>query len=283
MTEPAQAQKGFVDVAGGRLPYEVAGEGHPFLLIHAGIADMSMWDAQWNDFAEQFRVIRYDTRGFGGFKTEDVAFSNRQDIVNLLDHLGISSAYIMGCSRGGQIAVDFTVEFPERVDALISVGGGLSGYQPEPNEGNAEEWRLFDEMEAVFEAGDWDRATEMDLQMWVDGIGQPSDRVDPQLRERVREMIATNYREHSTQGQPIVLDPPAFPRLGQIQVPTLIIIGDLDTPVTQQISDVLAEQIPGAQKVVMHGTTHLPNMEQPEAFSRAVLGFLNHVAQPSNA
>jgi 3-oxoadipate enol-lactonase len=279
MNQTAQTQAGFVEVTGGRLPYEVAGEGHPFLLIHAGVADKSMWDPQWDEFAQHFRVIRYDTRGFGGFKTEDVAFSNRQDIVDLLDHLGLQSAYIMGCSRGGQIAVDFTIEFPERVDALISVAGGMSGYEPTPNEGNAEEWRLFDEMEAIYELGDFERLTELDVQMWIDGIGQSPDRVDPQLRERMHEIIASNYREHPTQGQPIVLDPPAFGRLAEIQVPTLVLIGDLDTYETQQMSNILAEKIPGARKAVIHGTAHLPNMEKPDEFTRLVLDFLNEVEQ----
>src|SRR2546421_8761630 len=82
-----EVETGFVKAPGARLYYEAAGRGHPLLLIHAGVADCRMWDAQFQVFAEQFRVVRYDTRGFGKSLTEDVSFSNRQDVSDLLDHL----------------------------------------------------------------------------------------------------------------------------------------------------------------------------------------------------
>src|SRR2546428_12986379 len=97
-----EVETGFVKIPGARLYYEVAGRGHPLrghplLLIHAGVADCRMWDVQFPVFAEQFRVVRYDTRGFGKSLTEDVSFSNRQDVSDLLDHLGIERTYVIGC------------------------------------------------------------------------------------------------------------------------------------------------------------------------------------------
>src|SRR5437899_12029961 len=91
-----------------------------------------MWDAQFPVFAQQFRVVRYDTRGFGKSLTEDVSFSNRQDVSELLDHLGIDRTYVSGVSRGGYIAIDFTLQHPERVAALIPVASALGGGQGGP-------------------------------------------------------------------------------------------------------------------------------------------------------
>src|SRR5688500_18397204 len=99
------ADSGFLDVPGGRPYYEVDGEGHPLTLVHAGIANLRMWDDQVPAFAERYRVIRYDTRGFGRTETEDVSFSNRADLAALLDHLEAPSTYLVGASRSGQIAL----------------------------------------------------------------------------------------------------------------------------------------------------------------------------------
>ncbi len=103
---------GYVPVRNGELYYEVEGAGHPLVLIHAGVADHTMWDAQAPVFARRFRVIRYDTRGYGRSRTQDTEYSERQDLLDLLDHLGVPAAHVVGISRGGMIAIDFTLEHP---------------------------------------------------------------------------------------------------------------------------------------------------------------------------
>lgn len=84
MMNNIQPTSGFAHVYKGSLYYEVSGSGQPVLLIHAGVADCTMWDAQFDLFSQNYRVIRYDTRGFGKSRTESTEFSNRQDIVDLL-------------------------------------------------------------------------------------------------------------------------------------------------------------------------------------------------------
>lgn len=276
MNKAGQTESGTLDLAGGKLPYEVAGEGHHLLLIHAGIADQTMWDAQIAEFSRKYRVIRYDTRGFGRFKTEDVEFSNRQDIYELLRHLGVEKTYIIGVSRGGQIAGDFTLEHPEMVDALVLVCAGLSGFDPgQPTEA---EMALINEAMAAEEAGDIERRADLDVLMWVDGPGQPAGRADSGVREKVRQMCLNNYRSHTTAGRPIVLDPPAFGRLHEITVPTLVISTEFDPPIdSTAFGNALAEGIPGARKVHMSGVAHLPPLEAPQEFNRIAIDFLSQV------
>jgi 3-oxoadipate enol-lactonase len=127
----------FLETNGARIAYDTEGEGEPVVLIHAGVANRSMWDDQVAALRDAYRVIRYDTRGYGETTTEKVSFSNRADIAALLDHLGEASAHIVGLSRGGMIALDFTVESPERVRSLAVVAGGISGYES-PDEVPAE-------------------------------------------------------------------------------------------------------------------------------------------------
>lgn len=95
-------QSGFAPINGANLYYEVAGQGHPLLLVHAGVADSSMWDDQFGVFAEQYRTIRYDMRGYG--KSEPVAgeYANRDDLYALLKFLSVERTHLIGCSMGAE-------------------------------------------------------------------------------------------------------------------------------------------------------------------------------------
>jgi 3-oxoadipate enol-lactonase len=274
MTLLSQVSSGYAPVENGELYYEVAGHGHPLLLIHAGVADLRMWDDQFAVFAERFRVIRYDTRGYGRTRTEPTPFSDRQDIVDLLRHLGVERTHLIGVSRAGKIAIDFTLEHPAIVSALIPTAAGLSGYEEQPIEAEAALNRMFEEMEAAWEAKDWERLVDMEVQVWVDGPGQPAGRAPAAVREKVRAMCLNNYRSQTVEPTPRPLDPPAYGRLGEIAAPTLVLIGDLDEPACVRIADKLTLGIPGARKVLFPGVAHMIPMEASETFNREVLEFL---------
>lgn len=265
--------KDFLNVDGGRLYYEVEGEGHPLTLIHAGVANLRMWDDQVPAFAERHRVIRYDTRGFGRTETDAAPFSNRADLAALLDHLGVASTYLVGASRAGSIALDFTLERPDRVDALVFVAGGIGGFEAS----NGPPASDFEDAESLLEARDWEGISDWETRYWVDGPGQPTARVDPALRARVHDWILTNYQAEKVEGQPQVLDPPAAGRLGEVRVPVLAIAGDLDEPGTDETARHLAASVKNGRFELFPGTAHMLNMEQPERFNRLVLEFLAEV------
>ncbi|HET7637034.1 MAG TPA: alpha/beta fold hydrolase [Candidatus Limnocylindria bacterium] len=160
---------GYVEVDGGRLYCEADGEGHPLVLVHAGIANLRMWDEQVPAFAERYRVIRYDTRGWGRSETEQVAFADRADLAAILDHFEAPSAHVLGLSRGGGIALDFALDYPDRADSLVFAAGGIGGFVvPDPPE--IEE--LFREVEEREAAHDWHWLADFETRFWVDGPGQ---------------------------------------------------------------------------------------------------------------
>jgi 3-oxoadipate enol-lactonase len=264
---------GFVAVPGGSLYYEVDGDGPAVLLIHAGIANLRMWDPQVPVVAANHRVIRYDTRGFGKTETEAVEFSNRADAVAVLDHLGVPSATVVGASRGGMIALDLALESPDRVDALVIVDGGIGGYQSPAAVGEDAMW---EEVEQKWEAKEWDWLADFETRWWVDGPGQPEDRVDPGLRSLVHGWIIDNYRAEKEEGTPQPLSPPAVERLDDLKVPTLVIVGDLDEPATVDSCGVLADRV-GGRLEVFDGCAHLPNLEQPDRFTEVLTEFLEGV------
>lgn len=274
-----QLQKGFAKVNGTSLYYEVAGEGHPLVLNHGGLVDHHLWDGQFDAFAQHFKVIRYDIRGFGasGMLSKGMEpYSMERDLHSLLQFLGIEKTYVLGLSLGGTLAIDFTLQYPEMVDALITVGSGLSGF--EWGEPDQELMAKFAVMDEAFKSGDIARSVEISLQLWTDGPYRTPQQVDPQVRERVRAMTTRNYERGDDEDVQLQeMEPPAAGRLSEIHAPTLIIAGGQDAEAILKIADTLEKGIAGAKKVVIPGTAHHPNMEKPQEFNRAVIEFLEQI------
>lgn len=262
---------GSAELNGTRIYYEIVGDGQPLVLLHADLTTSQMWDAQWETFAHAYRTIRYDLRGCGWSRRPPGLFSPREDLSQLLRFLGTERAVLIGASTGGQLAIDFTLERPEQVAALILIGAGVSGAQP-----SAFVQARCKEIEAAVARSDNTQAVELALRLWVDGPQRSDERVNTTMREQVRQMMTRHFARAAEYGQsqPLPLEPPALSRLGEIRAPTLVAVGELDVPDALASADLLAQKIRGAQKVVMPGAAHLPSMEQPEQFNHLVLEFL---------
>lgn len=264
-----QTQVGRIELNGTHFTYEVAGAGYPLVMLHAGIADRRMWDAQFAAFAQHYRVIRYDLRGFGQTPMVAGPFSHHQDLYALLVSLGVESAHLLGCSLGGRTIIDFALGHPSMASALIPIASGLSGYTF-----TSDAHAKWEEIETAYQAGDLDRVVELELQMWVDGPYRTPEQVDPGIRALVREMNLIALATPDGLGQEQRLEPAAINRLGELRIPTLVVLGALDDPNIGAIGDLLVEGIAGAQKVVISDAAHLPNMEHPAKFNSIVLEFL---------
>ena len=260
--------EGFVPVEGGRLWAQWAGEGTGVVLAHAGIADARMWDPQWDALAAAHRVVRYDLRGFGRADTTHTAFSNRADLVAVMDAADLDRAVLVGCSRAGSIVIDTALEFPDRVSGIVWVCGGLSGTDVEDL---PEEQAVFARSEALEAAKDWAALADLDVEIWIDGIGQPAGRAPAAVRDLVRRMTYETYTQEKPYGDPVVLDPPAAARLDEIRVPLLAIAGLLDIAATATVADLLVAGVPGARRVNLPDAAHLPNLERPEGFTETLL------------
>ncbi|HEX2159853.1 MAG TPA: alpha/beta hydrolase [Actinomycetes bacterium] len=158
----------------------------------------------------------------------------------MLDHLGVEQTAVVGASLGGRAAVDLALAVPERVRALVLVGSGLAGHPfQEPAL-----FELWDRSEGAIERGDHLEAARVELDTWVVGMDRGPSAVTPELRRRVEAMLLAAYAHGEA---------------------------DLEEP------DPAAAGIPRAERVVLGGTAHLPNMERPEEFNRVVLEFLAKV------
>ena len=270
----AEAFEGTIPVPGGTLWAQWAGSGSGVVLIHAGIADARMWDPQWGTLVGQHRTVRYDTRGFNRTTTEAVPFSNRADVIAVMDAAGLDRAVIVGCSRGGAIALDTALEYPDRVSGLVWVCGGVSGAEVDDL---PEAKALLDREEPLFEAKDWEGLADLDVQIWIDGVGQPQGRAHESVRSFVKQMGLDSYTKELEMGEAIPLDPPAAGRLGELRVPVLAIVGLLDLPATSAMASLLVDGAPDARRIDLPDVAHLPNLERPTWFTETLRAFLDEV------
>jgi pimeloyl-ACP methyl ester carboxylesterase len=260
---------------GGHLQYEIVGEGPNVTLVHPGLWDMRTWDREFRRFADAgYRVLRYDVRGYGGSSRPEAgaSYSHDRDLLALLDANEVTQTALVGCSMGGGISIEFALEHPERVWALVPVASGLGGFASTEEED--EWWTERDApIEALIEAGDLEKAQELRLEIWAP-LGTTDER-----GARIRDIAFDNLHEitmdESGEEQ---LDPPAAHRLGEIDVPTLILEADHDPPDMRRLSDFLAVEIMGSRRVVVEDADHVVNVRQPERFEELVLPFLADAA-----
>ena len=263
-------------INGAEIFWESAGEGSDVVLIHAGVADGRMWDELFPVLAKKFRCIRYDLRGFGRSTFPGGPYSHVADLDGLFHVADIDSAAVVGASVGGGVAIDFSLVYPGRVTRLVLAASALGGH----------EWsRMVREFgaaeDAALDARDVDAAVELNLRLWVDGPRRAPDAVSPEVRERVRQMQRLAFEKQlvaDEQTPPPMpadeLDPPAAYRLGEIQVPTLVIAGDQDVPDFHDIAERIAGDIPNAKKVEISDAAHMLVVEKPAEFNDHVLKFL---------
>ena|SRR5579859_7424514 len=272
------AQTGFLELPDAKLYYEVEGEGHPLTLIHAGVADHRMWDEQVSEFSKYYRVIRYDERGAGQTRSETKeGYSDVTDLYALLKYLGVEKTHLIGLSRGGGIAIDFTLTHPEMVSVLIPVAAGISGAPFDASKFTEAERDYANEIEKVDASGDMVRLNDLEVHLWMDGLRRVGPPVDAAAREKLSQMNYASLTHPDGLLRPGKLERPAIDRLGEIKVPTFVIWGDGDVSTVLAQSQQMVNEIPGAKSLVFPDVAHMVNMERPIEFNRAVLDFLKQI------
>lgn len=260
--------KSFLESSGAKIYYECGGLGFPLVFLHAGGLDLRMWDEHFKFFSNSYKVIRYDAPACGRSTAPTEPFTDAGVLYELLKHLGIEQACLIGESLGGRIAIDFTVEYSEMVKGLILSGPGLGGY-----EWSKEYMEQIGKIFSFAEKGDALGATEE----WLKHPHMIPAMKKPNLRDRVRQMNLDNAKLW-VQGLPErPLDPPAVKRLNDISVPVQILVGELDVPDIHAICDLLASDIRDSEKIVIQDAGHLVSMEQPARFNHTIDWFLKKI------
>ncbi|TDC77829.1 alpha/beta fold hydrolase [Streptomyces hainanensis] len=250
------------------IAYDRAGPvgGPPVVLVHAGVADRRMWDPIWPALTVERDAIRLDLRGFGDSSDRPAGeLSPVDDVREVLAELDVTGpCHLVGASYGAGVAVELALTSPESVASLLlaAPGGSLI---PELTA----DLRTFVEAEeAALARDDLTAAAEANVTWWADGVGRPSRQADPAVRDLVRTMQRRAF-ELTADWDDVPsaeLDPPALDRLGEIGVPTLVLVGGLDLLAIHAAADAVSAGIPGARRVDWPDVAHLPSLERPTEF-----------------
>jgi pimeloyl-ACP methyl ester carboxylesterase len=247
------------------------GQGPAVVFLHAGVADKRMWRDQMAAFANRYRVVAYDRRGFGETRYEAESFSHMGDLHAVLDGLGIEQACLVGCSQGGRFSVDFALAHPKRATKLVLVAPAIGG-APQPKQLPPDIENLLEQAEQAQDQKHYDLINRIEAHLWLDGPRSVDGRVQGSARDLFLRMNIIPLKNPSPGKDNPAKD--SFKRLKQITAPTLLVWGDLDFPHLQERCALLGKRIKGAKSELMPGTAHLPNLEQPKKFNALLDAFL---------
>jgi pimeloyl-ACP methyl ester carboxylesterase len=232
-----------------------------------------MWDPVWPGLTAHRDVVRVDLRGFGESTERPAALDHPGDVRDVLADLGVDRAHVVGVSFGAGVGVELALVAPDLVASLLLVtpGGSLIP-------GMTDQLRAFARAEdAALSAGDLDAAVEANLATWVDGPGQPADRVDADLRRKVGEMQRRAFELTADWDDLEEVEVDALSRLGEVTVPTTVLTAGLDVDAIAMAGDAVVAGVSRARRATWPDVAHLPPMERPADFVALVLGWLSEV------
>jgi pimeloyl-ACP methyl ester carboxylesterase len=260
----------FLEVNGRRYACDVSGSGPAVVLLHAAICNRHMYDPLIGDLEGDYRVLAYDQPGFGDTPLSGGHVSPVHDLAGLMDAVGMADAVLIGTSFGSRVAFDAALAIPNRVRAVVAAGPGLSGRQSTPGL-----QRAMVEVDAALQAGDVELANELEMRIWLDGVGRVRP-VDSAVRVTVANMNRRILQDEM-EGRSIEELPPrraATANLSSIRCPVLVVVGECDQPQCVETAALIAHGVPDSRLVTLPETAHLPSLERPEEFTALVRDFL---------
>lgn len=257
--------------AGGTLAYDVQGDGPPVLFLHAFPLSAAQWDPQAAALRAQHQVIRFDARGFGASPPGDGMLGMERiadDAAALLDHLAIGRAVVCGLSMGGYSAFAMVRRHADRLRGLVLADTKAPGDTAEGRQNRATlaEKVLREGAEAAADA------------FLPKLLGETTRRERPQVVARVREIILANPpRGIADALAGLAARADSTGTLREVRVPTLVLCGEEDTLTPPADAESLQRGIAGSTLALLPRAGHLANLEDPDAFNRALLRFLAEI------
>jgi 3-oxoadipate enol-lactonase len=248
------------------LAYDVAGSGPGLVLLHSTVCDRRMWDPQWDALRDAgFRVVRCDFRCFGETPVATTPYNEADDVVDVLDALGLDSFAIVGSSHGGRVAQEIAARWPKRVTKLVLVCSSSSDLRPGPALGE-----VWSREEAYLEAGEIDAAVELNVAAFL------GPEASEAAREHVRTMQRRAFEVQSAAGDALEEQPPIEVdfSLSSITAPSLVITGGRDLPEFGQVARRLVDLLPDPRAVDLPWAGHLPTLERPDELTALITRFL---------
>lgn len=247
--------------------YELAGSGQEVFLIHDGLLHHEIWEDQFLEFSKDFKVIRYDRRGYGASSAATEPYTHLGDLQLLYEHLEIEHAVLIACSSGGALAIDFTLAHPQKVDGLVLVGAVVGGFSYTPHMNNRG-GHLPDSFDGEFEEAVY-YATKDPYEIHENNT---------EAKERALHMLSSYPLKKNRRQNYVRPEIPAYRRLNEIGIPVMILAGEFDIPDVHAHAGAINAGIPNSARLIVSNSGHLIPMEQAEMFNELVQSFLQKIA-----
>ncbi len=264
------ARAEMVDVDGGQLYYQTCApktgsSPQAIVLIHDGVVNSASFDDMWPILCKDFRVVRYDRRGYGKSPAAKAPYSPQEDLAAVMAAAKIDRASLVGFSFGGGLAVSYTILHPDQVERLVISGAAINGFQPSPTFGKTITRMMFPMV-----IGDMDAAAANAAKSgWVMAPNHPAA-----VAKATALMKASPQDLRHQMRDPIKGWPSDLPKMPAMQVPTLIMTGDHDIADNQAASGAAQALIPGSRRIVIDDAGHLMQLEHPEEIAGLIADFV---------
>jgi 3-oxoadipate enol-lactonase len=261
---------GYVNVDGGKLFYEIAGKGENIVLLHDGMVNCYIWDEQFPVLARNYRVIRYDRRGYGKSPDPQTKYSHIDDLNQVFLQLKVDKAIVFGMSSGGGLAINFALTYPEKVNGLVLVGAVVSGFGYTSH---------MDTRGGNFNRSEYSDPVKLRKYFVLD---DPYEIYSGNIKAKEKVMALLPYfgRDNTVPMKPPVKVAVKF--LSEIKVPTLILVGEYDIPDVHAHAGVINAGIENSKREIIPNSGHLIPVEQPGLFNESVLNFLGKLSNRPN-
>jgi 3-oxoadipate enol-lactonase len=254
---------GYIKTGNDSIFYEISGSGPTIVLIHDGLIHREVWDAQFSYFSKDYRVVRYDRRGYGRSSPATGKYSNIEDLYTLFTHLKIDRACLIGASSGGRLAIDFVLSYPQKASSLILVGAVVGGFSYTKHfntrGGHLPSDLKDDQEESLYYASD------DPYEIYYENTA---------VRNKIIELVKNNpiriYGSQINASQKT----PAYKRLNEINIPVLILCGEFDIPDVHAHAGAINAGISNSRRIIIPKSGHIIPMDQPDLFNEIVANFL---------
>lgn len=260
-----KVDSGYVSVEGGKLYYEIAGKGENIVLLHDGMVNNRIWDEQFPVLAGNYRVIRYDRRGYGKSSDPETKYSHIDDLNQVFIQLKADQAIVFGMSSGGGLAINFALTYPEKVNGLVLVGAVVSGFGYSTH---------MDTRGGNFNRSEYSDPVKLRKYFIFD---DPYEIYSGNIKAKEKILALLPYfgRDNTVPTKPPVKV--AVKYLSEIKVPTLILVGEYDHPDVHAHAGVINAGIQNSKREIIFKSGHLIPVEQPTLFMDAVTIFLSKI------
>ena len=254
-----------LDVDGHSIAYREAGQGPPLVVLHGFLCDSRCWIPQLTNLSDRFRVVAWDAPGAGASSDPSEPFTNAdwaQCLASFLDMLGVEQANICGLSWGGILAQEFYRVYPERIMRLI-LADTYAGWR-----GSLGEDASAQRVASCFQLSSGP-ADEL-LASFMPGA------IAPDASAEAKDALAAIVSEFHPVGfrlMTLACDVDTSDVLATIDIPTLLVWGEVDWRSPLHVAEAFRDAIPGAELAVIPGSGHISNMEKPEEFNAHVRRF----------